>query len=265
MPEPSLLHATNRPSFRTQLPKDVYFYRITTPQFSDREVAFNGGGSINSPGYGRFNAPHQRTTYCADSALVCIAERLYHLYRDAKPALAQRPLDPRFATESLSAYSSLLIFKATEDINELVHLGGDYAQIEADSAFGAGATAEPGPQYDLFAGFNNLLRTKKTMGVRYPSSRYSGGSCYALFHDVTKRIDSDSYQQLTLTLQLVHADQDRNSEPPDPINPLVDKLHSTMGYYQFEKPADLTSATSNGLIVPASLPSADYVDFVSGL
>src|SRR5262249_39427377 len=60
-----------------------YLYRLTSLAHSTAQDILSGGGTLNNPVPGRFNSPHQRTSYCANNVLICIAEVLYHMYRTA--------------------------------------------------------------------------------------------------------------------------------------------------------------------------------------
>jgi hypothetical protein len=87
-------------------------------------------------------------------------------------------------------------------------------------------------------------------------------SLLPLFKNETRNIRADFYEAPFLTLQLIVEDQDTSSFPPREFNVHTDKLHATMGYYEFQDPTELDKLKARGLIYPASIPSSGYVDFV---
>jgi hypothetical protein len=99
-------------------------------------------------------------------------------------------------------------------------------------------------------------------GIVYPSARHSRDLAFALFKDETRNLKETPYQAPHVMLQLIAEDQDMSASHPNRFKVQTDKLHATMGYYQFHNPKHLDDLKDEGLIFPSNVPASGYVDFV---
>ena len=82
-----------------------------------------------------------------------------------------------------------------------------------------------------------------------------------MFDDETTSIDVSCFEKLYVRLVLLSEEQDIG-EPLKRIDPLEDKLHSTMAYYEFLHPEELQKLKDSGLCNPPNLPVRGAIDFV---
>jgi RES domain-containing protein len=211
---------------------------------------------------GRFNGAQQRTSYCANNVLVCMAEVLFHMYRRVIERIkAKQPYhDVMAAARDLRCLS---IFRVRR-IDNLVYVDSDAVRVEFDARICGTNVVFPDPSYEPFRVFAEALRVSRKKGVLYPSARHSKDVCIALFDDETGQIADDLYEILTVELQLICEDHDR-SAGVKPCNPMKDKLHPTMGAYRFVYGPDYERISAAGLLNPTGLPQQGLIDFVRRL
>jgi RES domain-containing protein len=238
---------------------NAYLYRLTSLTHCGVEDVLTGRGPLKSPVYGRFNVPHQRATYCANNALVSIAEVLYHRYRLVLDRVSGHK--PYEEIKEAMTYQGCLVILRVAGIDDLVYVDCKGVRYDFDARFGGTTVTFPDSTYEPFWSFQNTVRSAQKKGVIYPSARHSQDVCIALFYDETSRIKPDFYEALTIKIQLVAEDQDP-FQPPRKCNPLEDKLHATMGYYSFLDEKALDKARSAGVLHPNDIPAQGMVDFV---
>ena len=173
-------------SYMAKLCDGAYLYRLASLPHCGPDHMLTGGGPLNSPMPGRFNSPHQRTSYCSNNILVCMAEVLYHMYRTVltriekeQPALSIR--------NSLTDKRSLDMVKVKE-INDIVFADARDVSIDFGKRIRGTAIVFPDPHYKFLWDFNNEIRMQYKKGIFYPSARHSQDICVALFDDETSRI-----------------------------------------------------------------------------
>ena len=64
-----------------EIDEDTTLFRLALPLYSSQPDLLTGKAALR--GEGRYHRIHQETSYVADSVLLCIAELLYHMSRDA--------------------------------------------------------------------------------------------------------------------------------------------------------------------------------------
>lgn len=236
----------------------AYLYRVTSLHHANLEHALNGGGPANSNQPGRFHSPQQRTSYCANNVLVCIAEVLYHMYRMALQGV--EGISEAAHIRSAFKDKRCLVVLRVSEIDNLVYIDADDVAYDFNVRLCRTATVFPDPRYEVISKLNNKLRSQNKRGVFYPSARHSQDVCVALFQDETKRIET-MYEVLTLDLCLLPESQKCGRDPRD-IDLHRDKIHPTMGYYAFENVDKLNDLKRQGLIYPAKIPQRGMIDFV---
>jgi len=237
----------------------AYLYRLTSPTHCSIEHVLSGKGPLYSSEEGRFNAPQQITTYCANNVLVCLAEVLFHTYERAIRSIERR-LDYAFIRRCLVAERFLVVLRI-EEIPDLVHIDSEGVTVDFDARMRGAASVLPRATYKLFQDFHNSVRRRQKKGILYPSARHSRDVCFALFYDETARVITESYAAVPVTIRLIAENQDLAGNPRD-FSPFTDKIHPTMGHYEFHDPAQLMDLVSKGEINPPDLPVSGMLDFV---
>lgn len=237
----------------------AYLYRLTSINHASFDDILSGRGPEKSRVYGRFNAPQQKTSYCTNNALVCMAEVLYHMYRTVLQKLTDRK-PYRDVTSSTKAERCLTVVRVNE-IGDLVYTDCEGIRVDFSARFGGTTVVFPDSDYEPFLDFNNTVRSGNKKGVIYPSARHSKDICIALFDDETGRIQPNTDTRLNVRLQLLCEEQDPR-QPPQPCDPFKQKLHATMGYYSFIDDDEFENARDAGLLNPADIPPRGMVDFV---
>jgi hypothetical protein len=234
-------------------------YRLASLQHCSIGDALTGAGTLNAPLPGRFNSPHQRTTYCTNNILVCIAEVLYHMYRKVLDRIeARRPAHEIRA--SMREKRCLLVVRIQE-VDELVYADSRDVGVDFDSRVCGASVVFPDPHYKFLWEFSDKVRGNQKKGIVYPSARHLNDICIALFYDETGRIDPSFHLELDIELRLIAEDQD-SKQPVRSCDPFDDKLHPTMGYYCFSNISDLEKARKAVALNPHDIPESGMVDFV---
>lgn len=234
-------------------------YRITSRTYSGSGDVLTGNGAANGVTEGRFHRIGQRATYCANNVMLCLAEILFRQYRvmldgiekDTHPAL----LKPQ------AVGKHVLVILAVDKIDNIVFADSVGARVYNHNITGPSITT-PDLVYDQLQKFSDEVRRDRKRGVVYPSARHSEGFAFALFNNESGRIRLTPYETLELKLQLVSEKQDFSIKPPARFDIYVDKIHPTIGYYEFINETAFNGLKSRGLIHPDRLPARGYFDFV---
>jgi hypothetical protein len=232
-------------------------YRIASISHWEKRFIFTGFGATK--GDGRFHKIHQLTTYCANNVLLCIAEVLYHMYRRVLDGIREK--QPPRLIDSWATADFRLVALSVFPIIDLVYADTEGVRLNYDARIVGSTLVFPDPIYGPLHDFSDMMRHKVRTGVIYPSARHSVDLALALFLDNTNKIKNDFYEVLPIRLQLVPEDQDFTAAPVI-SRPIVQKLHATIGYYNFTDTAAFSSLKSNGLLNPRDIPERGYIDFV---
>jgi RES domain len=249
----------NQQSYIAKLLDGALIYRLASLQHCSISDALTGAGTLNNPSPGRFNAPHQRTTYCANNILVCIAEVLFHMYRKALKKIEVR--DPALAIRSSMYEKRCLMLIRVKEIDPLVYADSKDVARDFDPRVCGASVVFPDPCYKFLWEFGNTVRTSGSKGIFYPSARHLNDICIALFYDESTRLDMSFHELLDIELRLISEDQDR-TQPLRNCDPFDDKIHPTMGYYSFSDANELDRLRNLGVLNPNDIPASGLVDFV---
>jgi RES domain-containing protein len=208
---------------------------------------------------GRFNAADQRASYCANNIILCFAEMLYHMYRMFLLQLEQ--YQPKVHSKNWITQNSRLVIFSVKRIDDLVYADSIGAK-QYDARITSSTVVSPDHIYGPLHNLSERARQAKKSGVVYPSARHSQDFAFVFFKNETQKLMETPYRAPHIILQLIAEDQDTSSFPPKRFKVYTDKLHATMGYYQFKNPAYLDSLKKAGLIYPEDIPLSGYVDFV---
>jgi hypothetical protein len=167
---------------------------------------------------------------------------------------AQAVRDAVVSRRSLSAFR-------VDGIPDLIYIDAEGLQVDFDPRIRGAAVVYPEATYDLFLELNRSIRKRNKRGIVYPSARHSRGYCFALFDDETSHIDVVSFRNIEVKLMLV-SEQQQFGAVASPCNPFREKLHCTMGYYEFVDQIVFDKARTDGILNPAALPGHGLVDFV---
>jgi RES domain len=248
-------HATrtrNEAAFRD----GAILYRLTSPVHCERVHVLSGLGANRTKGrYHMF----QSTSYCANNVLVCIAEVLFHMYRAVIDGIKKEHPHGHLIQRTESA--RVLVIFAVADRPDLVWADSEGCRTDYAPRVGGTSVVYPDATYEPMQKFAETLRERNKPGVIYPSARHSRDFAVALFEDQNTLLKADPFERLNLRLRLVSEEQDFTG-PLLPVSPLRDKLHPTMGYYEFADPHELERVRARNLLNPATVPARGYVDFV---
>ena len=241
-------------------------YRITSRKWCDDRNILTGNGAHYGPGEGRFHRINQRTTYCAENAMVCLSEMLYRLYRGMLKGIKDKLPDANL--KRLTSKNYVLVIMSVGKIADLVYADSLGARAYHRHITGPSITC-PDSEYEPLQIFSDAVRGDYKNGVVYPSARHSEGLAFALFKDETGKLKPSPYEKLELRLQLISEGQDYIINPPATLaarppqfNITNDKLHPTVGYYEFRNPRVFNNLKNQGLINPDGLSERGYLDFV---
>jgi len=249
---------TNKMSHEAVIEDGAILYRLASIHFCDQSNILNGKAPLIAKTTGRFNAIHQPITYCANNILICIAEVLYHMYRQVLDSI-QEGKSSGLIFNNMRWKKTLAIFKINR-VDSLVYMDSEGIRLDYDSRLAGTTIVHPDPYYEPFRNFHEAARVDKE-GLLYPSARHSKDICIALFGDKTDILQSDLFELLPVELKLVPEWQDPAQEPCD-CDPFKEKLHATMGYYKFEDTNRFQSFRDNGVLYPNDIRPNGMVDFV---
>jgi hypothetical protein len=234
-------------------------YRLASIAHSDRPAILNGLAPTLNRCCGRLNEPDQLCTYCANNVLVCIAEVLFHMYRDVVDGIhAGRPHE--IIQAHLIRRKHLVVF-SVRNINDLVFMDSEGVRDDFEPRVAGTTTVFPDARYNPFVDLNRKVRAAKKEGIYYPSARHSQDLCVILFGNKSDKVYDDDYTIIPIELRLVTEDHDPRLRPA-PFGVFQKKIHATMGYYEFLAPDMLEQAKARGIIYPGNLPQRGMVDFV---
>lgn len=240
-------------------PDRALFFRIATKEHSEKRHILTGGGGINSQSGGRFNFKNQRASYCAESPLVAISEVLFHMYRSTLNELA---LETESAYLNFVERRQVLVVAEVKGISKLVHLdsNGFRLKFKFGNAMSGTMAVHPDATYEPFQTVAEQLRGTKC-GIVYPSARHPVGACAVLFNDESSALKigvRGVYERIPLRLQLVKEDFERKRLPLLP-EPYVDRLHPTVGFFEFTDVAHLARVRRKGLL--KGIPRRAFIEF----
>lgn len=241
------------------LREGAMLYRLASLSHCTADVIVNGMAASQNARFGRFNAPHQRATYCANNVLVCISEVMFHMYR----TLLDRIRDKR-PTALIRAAAHLrrcLVIFRMKEIEKLVCLDSEDIRTDYDGRITGTTVVFPDAEYGPFRDLNNRFRMDGKAGVAYPSARHSRDLCIVFFADNTTSVRKDIFENYVIELRIVVEDQDI-AQPPETYDPFVDRAHPTMGYYKVIDHKAFSDAQKRKLVNPIDLPTEGMVDFV---
>jgi RES domain-containing protein len=237
----------------------AYLYRLATLNHCSSDDVLSGRASLNAREKGRFNVEQQQVSYCANNILITFAEVLFHMYVTVLKRLSEK--QPAAAIfDAVGSTRRLAVFRV-QSISDLVFIDSEGAQVDYDSRIRGATVVHPEATYRLFWDLNEKVRGAKKKGVVYPSARHSQDYCFALFDDETSRLQLDSFQTIPVSVRLVAEGQDF-SLPVRECNPFAEKLHSTMGYYEFGELDRFEKAKADKILNPHDIPSRGLIDFV---
>jgi hypothetical protein len=254
---------TDRQDSNAAIKDGAVLYRIASLSHWDWKDIISGNGTMRKKSEGRFHRVDQRASYCANNIIVCLSEMLYHMYRKFLAQLEGS--QPEDHSKIWTAQMYRLAIFPVKRIDELVYVDSIGAK-RYDSRITSSTVVFPDPIYGPLHNFSDRVRQKEKSGVVYPSARHSKDFAFAFFKNESRKVKKEVfYQAPFITLQLIAEDQDTSSFPPARFKAHTDKLHATMGYYQFNDPGHLDKLKSDRLIYPEDIPISGYVDFVRRL
>lgn len=233
-------------------------FRITSLSHWDKHDIISGEGCLNKTSKGRYHQA-QRVSYCANNVIICISELLYHMYRKVLDGIKDNHPTRHLSTWFKQQFR-LAIF-SVEEISDLVYVDSIGAK-NYDPRILSSTVVFPDAIYEPLQVISARLRLDGKNGVVYPSARHSRDLAFALFNNETSKIKDTFYEAPFIKLQLILEEQDCSTFPPESFKPHTDKLHATMGYYEFEDKTHLDKLKTDQLIYPNDIPPSGYIDFV---
>jgi RES domain-containing protein len=238
----------NRRGHSASILGGALLYRLTSIAHCSPSDVLSGRGPEKCRGFGRFNGPMQRTSYCTNNILVCIAEVLFHMYRSALDRLKDKM--PYVEVASCLTQKRCLTVFSVDEIRDLVYVDCDSMRVDYDPRISGTLIVFPDAVYQPFREFSDKLRIEQKRGVFYPSARHSEDLCIALFEDETARIRPGFFEMLPVDLRLVPESYEPGGDPGE-CNPMEEKLNATMGYYRFSDQDAFDRVKSAGALNPS--------------
>jgi RES domain-containing protein len=231
-------------------------YRLTSPIHCDKTDVLSGKGANRTKGrYHNF----QSTSYCASNVLLCMAEVLFHMYRAVIDGIRKELSHGHLM--QLSESPRILIVFAVAERTDLIWADSEGCRTDYAPRVGGTSVVYPDATYEPMQAFAEKLRELQKPGVMYPSARHSQDFAVALFEDQNTLLKTDPFERLAVTLKLINEEQELGVAP-ETVSPLRDKLHPTMGFYEFADAGELERVRGAGLLNPSQIPQRGYVDFV---
>jgi hypothetical protein len=234
-------------------------YRMTSIIYSSRTEVLTGDGSVHGLNEGSFHRVQQRATYGSNNVLVSIAEVLYNMYRQTLGRINYE-MPPQVIMAGLQSEMVLVVLRVKE-ISNLVYAEAEAVRALYDPRLTGTVLVQPDLASPILSKFGDQLRVSGKSGVICPSARHSRGFIIVLFRDETNKIISNSYETISIRLQLLAEEQD-TKQVVNVVDPFKQTLHPTMGYYSFADAEKLNHLIGSGLINPSGIPSYGIVDFV---
>lgn len=237
-------------------------YRVASLLHSERQYILTGEGALLSEGRYHDNNPldPELTSYCANNVTLCLSEALFRLYRRLLDSVQQEH-DATHLSGHTVRERCLVIF-AVDQIDDLVYVDSTGARNHYYQKLNGPTITTPDLVYTPLQNFAKAVRKQGKNGVVYPSARHSEDLAFAFFEDRSGHVRHDPYVVLNLKLQLVSEEQDFSAKPSAVIDFKVEKLHHTIGYYEFTEPKTFDNLKAQGLLNPSTLPVRGYIDFV---
>ena len=236
--------------------KDTILFRLASPLYSSLPDFLNGKGAL--AGDGRYHRIHQLTSYVSDSAILCIAEVLYHMSRKAMAYLANKG-SPSGWRSHARILRHLVVFDVHQ-ISDLIYVDTKDCRQEvalnAQQAIPSTIIVHPDCVYDPLQKASDHYRKRNKKGVLYPSARHSQNLAAALYLDHTRSINN-IHATLKVTLSLVEEGTNNPAIPPV-FDPDLKKISQTLGHYAIDA-NDFSAART--LLIPG-LRQSDTVEFV---
>ena len=114
--------------------------------------------------------------------------------------------------------------------------------------------------YKPFWDVTDELRESNKRGIVYPSARHSQGYCIALFDDETENIRDDHYEIHQVKLTLI-SERQAMAARPETVDPFREKVHPSIGHFEFCNAKAVETSLSQGLMHPQELKTAGMIDF----
>lgn len=251
---------SNKERHEAVLRENACLYRVTSTIHCSATDILTGRGPMSSLEPGRFNAPQQQTTYCANNILVCFSEVLFHMYR----LVLKRIQNKKYAlTRAAMISERALVVIRVKEIKDLVYIDSAGVAVDYDHLVYGAAAVFPDPHYAVFQEFSNRVRQEKKRGIIYPSARHSRDVCMALFHDETNSILPGCHQIASVRFQLIPEDQNLDERPTaGGFDPYARKIHPTMGHYEVTDADTWEQLRDAKLLNPSGIPQVGMIDFV---
>jgi RES domain len=259
--DPSLyeIDTLDRQESDASIKDGALLYRVASPTHWNWPHIISGDGTMKKKSVGRFHRIDQRASYCANNVIVCLSEMLYHQYRKFLSQVEAN--QPRDHLDQWTLRKSRLAIFSVKRIDGLVYVDSIGAK-SYDARIISSTVVFPDPLYGPLHVISDQLRQHEKSGVVYPSARHSKDFAFAFFKNETSKIKrGDFYEAPLITLQLIVEEQD-TSYPPTRFRVHTDKLHATMGHYEFDDPDHFEALKDEGLIYPKGIPASGYIDFV---
>lgn len=236
---------------------DTILFRLALPLYSSQADLLTGKAALR--GEGRYHGIHQETSYVSDSALLCMAEILYHMSRDAMDVLVNNGTTTQWQNQA-QVLRYLVIFDV-HNISDLMYIDTQDCRrqtaLHAQELVPSTLIVHPDCVYPPLHRAGNFYRRQSKNGIVYPSARHSQNLAVALFLDHTASIKSIC-AALKVTLTLVEEGTGQLAIPPR-FDPNSQKISHTQGHYEFD-PTDF--ASNQALLNPSSLAASGIIDFV---
>lgn len=245
-------------SYTGSIKGGAILFRFASLSHWDKNFLLSGEGAANGSNDGRFHRRYQRASYCANNAVICLAERLFHLQNELMVTIAKG--GPFQSVLAACEYRGRLVIFSVKEIPDLVYVDSEGVRVDYDGRLSGTTLVCPVKTYSVLNDVSEKIRGDRKRGLIYPSARHSRDVAIVLFGDETKSVLPSPYIALDVTLRLVSEEQDCLAKVPS-LNPYKEKVHGGVGFFEFSSGKDLGDACAAGLLYP-QLPQWGYIDLL---
>jgi len=266
----STKYAYDTEDHKAKICAGALLYRLGSINYSQRDALISGQTGVKSGRVGRWNFPQQSASYCSNNVLVCIAEVIYHLYRDVLDMFNV----PNMSLADIIAKSKQIRMLSVFTVNEIDKMVYANASVLPSHYLGSvdphnaarprvtGTTLiNPDVEYLPLREFNTAVREDKQRGIVYPSARHSKDDCFVFFHDETNSLNGDVFEQLEVSVHLVGEEQEWGSLPYK-MSMVDDRIYPSGGYYSIADNKRFEDLKAEGKINPIDMPASGVLDIV---
>jgi hypothetical protein len=209
----------------TDIPPGTIVFRLTSPTWADEKFVLNGRGA--DQGEGRYHWIQQTTSYVSDNVLLCIAEKLYYMNREALRKLANNSF---LEFRHVAVRQEVIVILELQGISSLCHVNSRECLFQHQ--LNRSVITQPDQHDPRLHAVADTLRKVNTPGLIYPSARHSMGNAIAMFGDHSKSI-ARVVGKVRINLSLVSEDLKSRADDKS-FDAIEHRLSHTTGHFAID-------------------------------